>query len=62
MMMTWNSLPLMKIVDPIQGIQARYLEPFLSLLVCTIFHPSEEDVAIGKEPEEEHEKTSPAGK
>ena len=62
MMMTWNSLPLMKIIDPIQGIQARYLEPFLPLLVCTVFHPSEEDVTVGKGPGEECEKTNPAGK
>lgn len=62
MMMTWNSLPLMKIIDPIQGIQARYLEPFLPLLVCTVFHPSEEDVTVRKGPGEECEKTNPAGK
>ena len=44
MMLTWNNLPQMKIGDPIKGLQARYLEPFLPLLVCTVFHPSDEDV------------------
>ena len=45
MMLTWNNLPQMEIGDPINGIQARYLEPFLPLLVCTIFHPADEDIA-----------------
>ncbi|AII74241.1 DUF2142 domain-containing protein [Bifidobacterium coryneforme] len=44
MMLTWNNLPQMRIGDPIQGIQARYFEPFLPLLVCTVFHPSDEDI------------------
>lgn len=45
MMLTWNNLPQMKIGDPINGIQARYLEPFLPLLVSTVFHPADEDIA-----------------
>ena len=44
MMLTWNNLPQMRVGDPIAGIQARYFEPFLPLLVCTVFHPSDEDI------------------
>ncbi len=54
LLLTWNNLPTMGIADQIQGMQARYFEPFLPLLACTGFHPSEdtkiedcEETAVG---------------
>lgn len=60
MMLTWNNLPQMRIGDPIQGIQARYFEPFLPLLVCTVFHPSDEDITDTEDRSTESHKVSSA--
>lgn len=59
MMLTWNTLPLMRIGDSIKGIQARYLEPFLPLLVCIVFHASGENPTAAKDSKAESNTTQP---
>ena len=59
MMLTWNTLPLMRIGDYIKGIQFRYFEPFLPLLVSIVFHASGEDISVTKESEAESTKSQP---
>lgn len=45
MLITWNTVPSMGITDQVEGIQARYLEPFLPLLACTAFYSYDEERA-----------------
>ena len=59
MMLTWNTLPLMRIGDSIKGIQARYFEPFLPLLVCIVFHAPGENLTATKDSKAESNKTQP---
>lgn len=41
MMITWNDLPSMRVADRILGVQDRYFEPFLPLLVSIAFQHTE---------------------